>query len=131
MKASDVKKKLSVMIESSLKDEGIVISSDDVLFVLKRFFSYAIQMLLNGYPITIRKGTFANTILRLCYDKVRKLEKSEKRIYIPSSKMISYMLYVDLTRGVVKTVKFYPGPELQAGMIQIAHSDLIYKYISK
>lgn len=131
VKESNSLGKIASSIESNLMKEEILISYDTIMFVLKRFFHYAIRMILNGWPVSIRVDSRVPASFSLCYDHIRKLNNREKRIYFHSTKMISYMLYVNTQRGMVNTVTFYPGDELQVGMIRIANSDLIYKYIKR
>ena len=131
MKANNNIEKVSTLVSSKLSEQGIHASINDIVFIMKRFFYYATQMLSHGWPVSVKLNTFTIVRFRLCYTDSKRLDEREKKIYVPSSKILSSMLYIEFWKDGTRSISFYPGDELQAGMILIGGSDMAYKYIRK
>lgn len=131
VKAGNNIEKISSLVSSNLAKEGHRISTDDIIFIMKRFFYYGVQSLLHGWTLSVMAKTATKVRFRLCYTDLRKINKKEKKIYVQSSKILSSMLYIEFWKDGVKSISFYPGDELLAGMILIGGSDMAYKYIRK
>lgn len=131
MKVNNNIEKISALVSSKLSEQEIRVPVNDVVFIMKRFFYYATQMLSYGWPVSVKANTSTIARFRLCYTDSKRLDEREKKIYVPSSKILSSMLYIEFWKDGTRSISFYPGDELQAGMILIGGSDMAYKYIRK
>jgi hypothetical protein len=121
--------KISLIVSSSLAKEGIKVSADDVCFVVKRFFHHVKNLIFNGYPATLVCNSVQKARFIIYSTKLRKLNSNEKKIYFPSSKILSSMIFVNVRKDNSIPVKFYPGDEMQVALMQMSCTDLAYKYI--
>ncbi len=129
MRESNDIQKVAGFIKSRSENNVDEIKLSDIVFIINRFFFYLVRMILNGYVCAVFKGKVRYISFSMSSAPLRKLNNNEKKIFFPSSRIVSSMLYVKVARNGTKQMIFYPGDELQVGMIRIANSDLSYKYI--